>query len=83
MQALYGLTYEKCSPKELRTAIRDSGDGSYAFTDHYLDSRKRLWSQLPCYMKDETSEIREELFRFIKNTFKGMLYMETGGWSPV
>lgn len=75
-----GLDFQSMPEAELRDAIRNSGDGGYAFTDHYCNTRKRMWSQLPCYQKDSLEKVRMELFWFIRDTFRKFLYLETGGW---
>lgn len=77
------LDYSVCSDEEIKKIlIQDGEEGEYTFADTYLDTDKRLWSQLIEYPEDGLSELRKELYDFIKRTFSDdVLYCDTGGWT--
>lgn len=80
LRVVRGLDYQTVPKEEIRNTIRESGNGGYAFTDHFCNTRRRLWSQLSHYGKDDLEKDRMELYRFMKETFGNYLYIETGGW---
>lgn len=76
------LDYSICTEEELRGILVELGEsGEYVFTDTYLDTERRLWEQLLFYPEDELTNRRRELYNYIKETFRGCLYTNTGGWT--
>ena len=81
LQSLSQLDYTSLTQKEIMSTIIDSGDGSFAFTDHYLGEEIRLYEKISMYGNDELSEYTNQLTKYIKHVFGKYLKLNTGGWS--
>lgn len=82
VRTLNRLDYSCVEKKEIRHELKAAGEnGHCTFVDHYLDTPFRLYQQLLNYPKDDLTELRETLYAFIKQNFKGCLRVETGAWT--
>ena len=82
LRVLNRLNYSYCTSEEISDFLVELGeDGENTFVDTYNYTKTRLWEMLTQYPDDELKGEREELFNYIKRTFKDCLYVNTGGWS--
>ena len=78
---LHRLDYKQLTKEDYQEIITELIDScAYTFADFYNNTNKRLWEQLICYPKDESTDCRQQLHNFIKTNLTPILYINTGGW---
>lgn len=73
--------YSKVPEKDLKQEIEKMREECiYSFTDTFCNTSNRLWEQLILYPTDSYSQIRRELYDFIHENLKPILFENTGGY---
>lgn len=75
------LNYNVVPAERLEQKIRSSKARlNCAFTDIYEGTR--LWEKLPMYPKDDLSQVREDMYEYIRDNLDRCNHIDTGSWSP-
>ena len=75
----FGLIDKKDIQKEIRS-LAEYGEMTLCDLCDFENDNCRLYQKLDRYPKDDQTKLRHELYMFIKNTFKGCLNINTGGY---
>jgi hypothetical protein len=78
---LPNLDYSILSKDDIKKHLKNEGEsGEYTICDRYEFTGHKLYVQLIHYPKDDFTKTRKQIYEYIKNTFKGCLGIDTGGW---
>lgn len=84
LYSLHNLKYSILTDKNkehIRQMLTKEGDsGEYTLFDRYFDEDKKLWQKMIEFPKDETYELRKELYDFIDKNLAFCHDLETGGF---